>query len=194
MNPAPPISPGAGYLLLLLTLVLVLVGAHALLLRRVGAERLHAWTGRAEGTIFCIVLALMIGFSGLQIVLRNLFHTGLLWIDPLTRALVFWLAFLGALAATARVRHLHIDVAQRALPLRSAVATRRALSIGAALVCGLMSNGAYEYILLEKDAGTHGFLGIPTWAVESILVWGFGLLAYRFVVQAIWPTVEETPA
>jgi TRAP-type C4-dicarboxylate transport system permease small subunit len=194
MNPVPTISPGTGYLLLLLALVLALVAAHALLRSRFGQERLHAWTGRVEGTVFCIVLALMIGFSGLQIVLRNLFHTGLLWIDPLTRALVFWLAFLGALAATGRVRHLHIDVVQRALPPASAVATRRVLSIGAALVCALMSNGAYEYILHEKDAGTHGFLGIPTWVVESILVWGFGLLAYRFVVQAIWPTVEETHA
>jgi TRAP-type C4-dicarboxylate transport system permease small subunit len=194
MDSGPPVSPGAAYLLLLLGLVLALVAAHALLRSRLGAERLHAWTGRVEGGIFCVVLALMIGFSGLQIVLRNVFHTGLLWIDPLTRALVFWLAFLGALAATARVRHLHIDAVQRALPAGSAAAMRRVLSIGTALVCALMSNGAYEYILQEKEAGTHGFLGIPTWAVESILVWGFGLLAYRFVVQAIWPTAEETRA
>src|SRR5262245_3985963 len=123
MNPVPTISPGAGYLLCLLALVLLLVATHAVLRSRLGAQRLHAWSGRTEGTIFCVVLALMIGFSGLQIVLRNLFHTGLLWIDPLTRALVFWLAFLGALAATGRVRHLHIDVVQRALPGGAAVAT-----------------------------------------------------------------------
>ncbi|MBK8232488.1 MAG: TRAP transporter small permease subunit [Candidatus Eisenbacteria bacterium] len=194
MDAPPSIAPGSGYLGLLAGLVAVLIGTHALLRRRIGPDRLHLWTGRFEGAVFCVVLALMIGLSGVQILLRNLFHTGLLWIDPLTRTLVLWLAFLGALAATSRGRHLHIDVVQRALPKEQAVLTRRILSVGAALVCALMSNGAYEYILQEKEAGTHGFLGIPSWLAQSILFWGFGLLSYRFVIQAIWPTAEEAHA
>ncbi|MBD3163147.1 MAG: TRAP transporter small permease subunit, partial [Candidatus Eisenbacteria bacterium] len=58
----------------------------------------------------------MILLSGLQVVLRNFFQIGLLWIDPLVRTLLLWVAFLGAFAAAGRARHIRIDVLGRLLP------------------------------------------------------------------------------
>ena len=58
----------------------------------------------------------LIILGGLQIILRNVFHSGLLWADPLMRHIVLWLGCLGAALATTSARHINIDVFSRALP------------------------------------------------------------------------------
>ena len=193
MNPAPganllgPLHPGGGFIALLLALAVAGVGLHALILRRLGAERLEAWTGRIEGTLFCLVLGAMILLSALQVLLRNYFHGGVIWIDPLVRTLVLWLAFLGALTATSHARHLHIDVLHRSLPPVLGRRVTRVLSLGASVCCAWLADGAFTYLQEEAQHGQSPFLGVSSWVSQSILLWGFALLCYRFLVQAVWP-------
>src|SRR5262245_24970600 len=85
----------------------VLLGALALslllrffLMRAAGKDRYIAVTGFLERGLLFLFLAVLVGLSALQILLRNLAHKGLLWIDPLLRTCVLWLCFLGAAAAT----------------------------------------------------------------------------------------------
>ncbi len=87
---------------------------HAVFSRVLGVERFDRVTRQIEGALFCVFLAVMLGISGLQVVLRNFFRSGVLWFDPLVRTLVLWVAFLGAMTATSHARHLHIDVLHRA--------------------------------------------------------------------------------
>lgn len=193
MNPdaSPPLPTGLPFVALVLALALLGLVVHGLLLRRIGAERIDRLNRRVEGTIFCVILGAMIGLSGLQVALRNLFHGGWVWIDPLVRTMVLWLAFLGAMAATARQRHLHIDVVHRSLPPVAATRVFRGLYVFAALVCALLANAAYVYLLAETENARSPFFGVPAWAAQSILLWGFLGLTYRFLVQAIWPTPER---
>lgn len=193
MNPElqPPLPPGALFVALVFLAALLGLGLHALLLRRFGAESIDRLNRRVEGTIFCILLGAMIGLSGLQVLLRNVLHSGWVWIDPLVRTMVLWLAFLGALAATARQRHLHIDAIHRALPPRVAERVLRGLYVFAAFVCALLANAAYVYLLAETENARSPFFGVPAWAAQSILLWGFLALTYRFLVQAIWPSPER---
>ena len=193
MSPVPgvPLSglhPGAMFLVVLGGIVALGLAAHALLLRRVGAERFRRWTSQIEGILFCVFLAAMLGLSGLQIALRNFFHGGVLWIDPLVRSLVLWVAFLGALVATSHARHLHIDVLRRLMSPRVGVPVDRIVSAASAVCCALLANGAFIYLRDEYRHGVSPFLHVPSWAVQSILLWGFALLCYRFLVQAIWPS------
>ena len=189
--PLAALRPGGMFLSLLAALIALGLLAHALLLRRFGTEQLDRWTRRTEGILFSIFLAAMLGFSSLQVVLRNLFHSGLLWLDPLTRTLVLWVAFLGALVATSHGRHLHVDAVHRVVPRRFVLPIDRGLAVVAAACCGLLANGAYIYLRDEYQHGLSPFLGVPSWATQSILLIGFGLLCYRFLVRAIWP---ERPA
>jgi len=168
------------------------VGAHLLAHRRFGEPALHRWTRIVEGTIFSIIVGSMLLLSALQVVLRNVFHSGVLWFDPLVRILILWLAFFGAAAATSQARHLHIDVVQRVLPPDSARRLRRALSLMAALVCAFLANGSRIYLQQEAQHAGIPFLGVPSWAAQSILLWGFALLTYRFLIQTIWPAVTAS--
>jgi len=192
MEPAggvlPSIAPGWGFLVLLAVLVLAGLGLHAVFLRVLGESRVDRWTRNVEGLLFCFLLAVMLALSALQVFLRNLFHTGILWIDPLVRTLVLWIGFLGALTATSRARHLHIDILHRLLPPGVGVPVSRVLSLVSAVCCALLASGSYLYISEERAGGMEAFLGIPVWAAELALLWGFGLMSYRFLVQVIWPT------
>jgi len=185
--PFPALHSGAMFLAFLGGFVGIGLALHGIAVLRFGAERVGAWSSRIEGLIFCFFLAVMILLSGLQIALRNLFHGGVLWIDPFVRILVLWVAFLGALAATSHGRHLHIDVIRRLLRPEIGIPVDRVLAVGAAVCCALLANGAFIYLRDEYQHGISPFLGIPSWAVQSILLWGFALLCYRFLVQAIWP-------
>jgi C4-dicarboxylate transporter DctQ subunit len=187
------LHPGGAFVGLLLGLSALGLALHALLLRLLGAERLERATDAIEGALFCLVLATMLVVSGIQIVLRNFFHSGILWGDPFVRTLVLWLAFLGAATATSRARHLHIDVVQRSFPAGLARAVRRVLSLGASVCCAFLANGALAYLQDEYEMGSSPFLGIPSWAAQSILLWGFALLTYRFLVQVIWPAPVHEP-
>jgi TRAP-type C4-dicarboxylate transport system permease small subunit len=198
MNPTGPLAlgflrPGGVFLATLALLIAVALLGRALLVRRIGDERLDRATRMIEGGVFCLVLGLMILFSGLQVVLRNLFHHGLLWIDPLARTLVLWVAFIGAMAATSQGRHLHIDVIKRQFSPERGRRLGRILSFAAALCCAFMAEGAFVYLREEAGHGSALFWGIPSWAAQSILLWGFALLTYRFLVQMIWPAPVHPP-
>jgi TRAP-type C4-dicarboxylate transport system permease small subunit len=184
----PALQPGAAFLGALGIVVLMALLGHGIAVRRLGEMKLARVTLGIEGTLFCVFLAGMLGLSGLQIVLRNFFHGGVLWIDPLVRALVLWVAFFGALVATSHGRHLHIDVIRRLLSPKWGVPLDRVLAFLCAVCCALLANGAFMYLRDEYGHGASPFLGVPSWAVQSILLWGFVLLTYRFMVQVIWPT------
>jgi TRAP-type C4-dicarboxylate transport system permease small subunit len=64
--------------------------------------------------LLAICLLSMVVLSALQILLRNVFGAGVLWIDPLLRYLTLWIGFLGAALAAAEGRHIQIDVLSRA--------------------------------------------------------------------------------
>jgi TRAP-type C4-dicarboxylate transport system permease small subunit len=192
--PLEGLRPGAMFLIVLALLIAAGLGLHALLVRRFGDERVDRWTRNTEGVFFSIFLVGMILPSFVQVILRNFFHRGLIWLDPLVRTLVLWVAFLGAMVATSHARHLHVDVVRRLLPERISRQVGRVLSVVAAVCCAFMANGSYIYLREEYQFGRSPFLGLPSWLTQSVLLWGFALLAYRFVVQAFWPTRTKGPA
>ena len=55
-----------------------------------------------EDSLMVILLSATILLAASQIVLRNLFDSGLIWADPTLRIMVLWLSLLGAIAATRR--------------------------------------------------------------------------------------------
>ncbi|MBW2444001.1 MAG: TRAP transporter small permease subunit, partial [Deltaproteobacteria bacterium] len=63
-------------------------------------NKLDAKIGQVETVLVTILLTVMILMTFAQIVLRNLFATGIDWGDALVRYLVVWLAFVGAAIAT----------------------------------------------------------------------------------------------
>jgi TRAP-type C4-dicarboxylate transport system permease small subunit len=143
-------------------------------------ERADEIIDRVEQTSLVILLSAMIGIAFLQIVLRNLFSTGMSWGDSLVRNLVLWVSFIGAAIATKEGKHISIDVVSRWMPLLGRNLMAFLIRLFSFLICCLLTFAALKFIKNEAQMGSAVFLGIPAWIPEIILPIIFGLMAVRF--------------
>ncbi len=148
-------------------------------------ERVDAIIDRVEQTLVSIFLSVMILIAFLQIVLRNLFATGLSWGDPLVRNLVLWVGFIGAAIATKEGKHISIDVMSQWAPPRGKIVIEVIIHVASFIICGLLTFAAVKFIRNEALMGTVTFLGIRAWVPELILPITFGLMTLRYGFQSL---------
>lgn len=171
----------------ILALAFVVIAACALLRARVDGKR--AWRrfydffAGLEMGLIVLLLATLVVVGVLQIILRNTAQTGILWADPLMRHIVLWLGALGASLATARVRHINIDVLSRVLPGRFAPARRTIVYTATAIAAFFLGLASLELVLDERIYGDVAFLGIQTWMLQTVLPFAFLLICYRSLVN-----------
>lgn len=154
---------------------------------------LRRQTDRFLSAFVAVILLVMVFLSGLQIFLRNLFDSGLLWIDPLLRHLVLLLAFVGALVATGVKRHIQINILGRLVRggwRRVVGATVATLS---AFVCLALAHASLLLLRDELEFGDVAFLGVATWVVVLVFPVAFFALAFRFFYLSLLEVVGEAP-
>jgi TRAP-type C4-dicarboxylate transport system permease small subunit len=149
---------------------------------RFGALR---WLHRLEDGVLALLLSSLVVLAPLQILLRNVFDSGVGWIDPLLRVLVLWVGLLGALAACRGNRHINMDVVARLLPERLGAAVQTLTSLFAAGVSGCLAWHGARFVRSEIEFSSVAFAGIPAWALESVIPVAFGLMAVRFGLLAV---------
>lgn len=146
-------------------------------------ERTDEIIDRIEQILIVILLSLMILVASLQIVLRNLFETGLSWGDSLIRNLVLWVGFIGASLATREGKHINIDVVSRWLPSLGKRIVTLVIHLFSLFVCILLTYASLKFLNNEAQMGETTFLNIPNWVLEIILPMIFGLMSFRFGLQ-----------
>lgn len=174
---------------------LAVLSGLAFSVRRLGPVRwLAAAWDRALTALVAVLLLAMVFLSGLQILLRNVFDAGLLWIDPLLRHFVLLLAFSGAVLATGAKRHVQINVLGRLL--RGVAARISGVLVAAlgSLVCLVLAHASLQLLRDELDFGETVFLDVPSWAVVAVFPLAFLLIAYRFAYLAWEEGKGEAPA
>jgi len=147
-------------------------------------ERADEIIDRVEQIFLVVLLSSMIVIAFFQIVLRNLFSTGLAWGDPLVRNLVLWIGFIGATLATREGKHINIDVVSRWMPPLGKGFTQFLTQLFSFFICGLLTFAALKFIKNEAQMGNVAFLGIPAWIPEIILPVIFGLMGLRFGLRS----------
>lgn len=140
---------------------------------------------RIEGVLLVVFLGAMVVLAFSQVILRNLFGTGLLWADPLVRHFVLWTGFLGGAMATSADRHISIDALTRFLSIRVKAGMHVITNLFAAIACSYLAQAALVFILSEKSAGSTTVLDIPVWLGASIVPAGYALMAFHFMVRAV---------
>jgi len=147
-------------------------------------ERADEVIDRVEQALLVIFLSSMIVIAFLQIILRNLFFTGLTWGDPLVRNLVLWVGFIGAALATKEGKHISIDVVSQWMPPLGKGLIEFLIHLFSFIICGLLTFAALKFIKNEVQMGKVAFLGIPAWIPEIILPIIFGLMTLRFGLRS----------
>jgi TRAP-type C4-dicarboxylate transport system permease small subunit len=162
-----------------LILLVALAALRARLDSRAGVRRVFDFFWRLEIAFIVLLLASLVALGTIQIVMRNAFHSGLLWVDPLMRHVVLYLGAVGAMIAAARLNHITVDVVSRVLPARLKPA-RRAVVYGATAIASyLLAVAAARLVIDERSYGEVAFLGIQTWALQLILPVAFAVITYR---------------
>jgi len=155
-----------------------------------GERIFRRWSGRidwVERAVLTILVTGMVLLAALQILLRNVWHTGLNWAEPLLGMGLLWLTLLGALAAAGLGRHLSIDLAAALLPKRVSTWLTHLISLFSAVICVLLAWAAGRYVGFQREMDMGEILGIPLWKHFQIIPVAFWLMAIRFAIRAVLP-------
>lgn len=130
--------------------LVALAALRASLERAPRARRFFSITERVEVGVIALMLLALVVLGCTQILLRNVFSSGLLWADPLMRHLVLALGALGAAMASARMRHISVDALSRTLPA-SLLPLRRLVVYGLTAVVAYALMIAAMRLVADED-------------------------------------------
>jgi C4-dicarboxylate transporter DctQ subunit len=143
-------------------------------------DRLH----RAEDGLLACLLIAMIVLAGTQILMRNLFDSGFVWIDPLLRVLVLWLGLIGATVASRHNKHIRIDLLSRYFKRNTHRLIQSLVAQVSAWTCLVIAWFGMDWIRLDYADAVTTFAGIPAWTVEIIVPLAFALIGLRYLVRS----------
>lgn len=141
--------------------------------------------------IFSVVL--MLFFSFLQVILRNIFSSGIPGTDELLRHMVFWTGLAGASLLTKEGRHIKIDVLARALPPRIEIFRAMLIDIVCTLLSFILFKTSLQFISIEREFGESATLFIfhvPIWTLQLVIPLTFFMMSFRYILRTIKTIVE----
>ena len=150
-----------------------------------GNSRLFKILHRIEDSALVILLMIMITMAVSQIVMRNLFDTGILWGDILIRNLVLWIGLLGAMVASRDNDHICIDVITRYLPDKAKCAVDSLICLITAFICGMAAFYSFRFVKMEWEFGGAAFANVPVWICETIIPFAFTVICLRYLILSL---------
>jgi TRAP-type C4-dicarboxylate transport system permease small subunit len=146
---------------------------------------MERWGRLLESTLLTILLSSLILLASSQILLRNVFSTGLAWGDGLVRLMVLWLALIGAIAASRESKQIKIDLLSRSLsePLQKVAAV--VTDLFTAVVTGMLAWHSWRFVQDSRLYGDMLMDDWPAWIFQLILPLGFALICYRYTLRAL---------
>ncbi len=143
---------------------------------------LGSFYDRLEEIGLVFLVALLVSLGSLEILFRNLISIGIVWIDPLVRHLVLWIALLGASIATREERHISIDVLPPHLPPAYRSWVQAGVHLFSGLVCLLLVSPAIRFLQNDYQAGKTLAFGIPLWVSQAVMPAMMLVMGLRFLL------------
>lgn len=145
--------------------------------------RINTFLGKVETGMLCAIVAMMIALAVLEIILRYIFKTSLLWKTVMLENLTLWLCFLGAALASCEKRHISIDVFNRILPIH--LQRFRGIIIDglSLIVLTFLVYFSCTYLLEEMKSEAKLIGPIPLWYAKAIIPSGFLLMGIHLILH-----------
>lgn len=145
-----------------------------------------------ENSIVIFFLVSIILLAITQIILRNLFDSGLIWGDTLLNILVLWLGLTGSIVACRENKQINIDVLSQYIPEKYKIFIKNIGLLFAASICLCISYYSFIFIKGEFLLGEYAFAQVPVWLTESIIPIAFFIMGIRYFLQSMIFTVKTT--
>jgi TRAP-type C4-dicarboxylate transport system permease small subunit len=139
-----------------------------------------------EDTVITVMLCTMVLLVLLQIVLRNVYFTGIPGAAEMVRHLVLWVAFLGAGIAAREGKHIRIDAVHRILPESLKYTAEVLTGLFTTIICAILFYASLQFVRTDFGLGTTiGFLNCPVWILEVVIPVGYGIVTLRYGAQSM---------
>lgn len=156
---------------------------------------------KAEEILLALILVSMVVLAAIQVLLRNIWSTGIDWADITVQNATVLLGLLGAAVATSEGRHLNIDLLGRVLTGKGRTFLKVAIGIFATYICAQLTLGGWTTFMVNYEPWKElvpadwtvwmnlkaQFLegSIPQWLSQLLLPIGFGLIGFHFLLRLI---------
>ena len=141
---------------------------------------------KIEEIALSLLLTTMIILACLQIGLRVIFSSGIVWADPLLRYLVLWSGFLGAAVATRMGKHIAIDLVSHLVPDLILHWLQLAIQFFSLSICLILTYASIIFVINEASfASSQTLLGLASWRLNLIFPVSFGLISLHLLIAAI---------
>ncbi len=146
---------------------------------------IDVWIEKIENALIVFFLSVLILLAFFEIPLSKFIPMNSS--ETLLRHLVLWIGFLGATLATRQERHINIDVLSRFLKGRAKNMCQILTNLFSMSITAVLT---YASLLVIKDSKEFGetiiiFMETPTWILQLIFVFGFGLMSFRFLLKSL---------
>ena len=148
-------------------------------------RHVQSFLRRVEDSLLVILVLMIIGMAVTQIVLRNLFDTGIVWGDIMVRILVLWIGMVGAMVASRKGEHINIDIVSRYLPHQFKKIISSLVEFATFMICIAAAYYSVKFVIGEFQYGDMAFAGVPYWLCEAIIPLGFLVIALRYLLLSI---------
>jgi TRAP-type C4-dicarboxylate transport system permease small subunit len=145
---------------------------------------------RIENAALTLTMAALVGVAAVQLVLRSVFSTTLVWADEFQRIVVLWLALLGAVAAARTDRHLRIDVVHKLLGPRLRELVSALASLVVVAVAAVLSYEAARFTAQAYSFGDTVMGDVKQWPFLLIMPLAFGLISLYYLRNAVRQTLR----
>jgi C4-dicarboxylate transporter, DctQ subunit len=146
-------------------------------------DRFSRWFAHLETGVVIVLVTFVTAFGLVQILLRNVFSTGLLWGDTFLRHAVLWICMLGATRAVAEDKHIHIDLLLQLLPKKLAAVLRIFANTLPVIVSAILLFASWEFVQNESLGEDIAFGFIPVWWLQLIFPFCFMVMTIRFAAR-----------
>ncbi len=163
--------------------------------------KLDHFLAKVEEVTLALLLVGMILLASLQVLLRNVWNTGIDWADSSLQNATLLLGLLGAAVATSEGRHLTIDILSRVTKGRSKLLLKVVIGLFAVFLCALLTQGGWVTFKVNHTqwlatlpqgwSQAHSIKqeilegNIPQWLSQAMLPIGFGLIGFHFLLRLI---------
>jgi C4-dicarboxylate transporter, DctQ subunit len=155
---------------------------------------LRAIAHRIEEGLIALILGAMTLLTFLQVILRYVFGSGLLWALETTTYLFGWLVLIGISYGIRKRAHIGIDALVQAMPAKAKRIVGLIVVAAALLYAFLMFYGGWVYLdklhALDVDAED---IPIQRWILNLCLPIGFALLGVRLAEMAWRIVTGQSP-
>lgn len=126
-----------------------------------------------SGAFLCVTVLVVV----LNVILRYIFNTGLIWVSEVATACFVWAVFVGAAAAYKHKMHIGIDLFLKIFPRKFQLLINVIIDVMMVLISGYIAYLSVIFIQNSYHKVTP-VLGISSAFVSSSLLVGFSLICF----------------